>query len=259
MSEPRAATGSFWARLVAVLGAIAVVIGANTALIGAINDATWLPFSTRAGATPTATATATITRPGARVVATFSASGRPDGIAIDTSLDRIFVVSGEENRVRAFRSRGEVLTETDVPEHPVDAAADPGLGRIYVKQLDLDSIAVLESLTGRLVGSVRVGRAPSAVAVDLVTHRVYVANSNSNDVTIVDPTNLRVIKTVPVEANPIAVVLNPRTGLAYVANYGAQSITVVNTASTEVQGRMSLPTGPARLAVDVTGNRLLCE
>jgi DNA-binding beta-propeller fold protein YncE len=49
-----------------------------------------------------------------------------------------------------------------------------------------DTVAVLDTSTGALLRSIRVGRCASAVAVDQRTSRVFVANAADNSVSVLD-------------------------------------------------------------------------
>ena len=69
-------------------------------------------------------------------------------------------------------------------------AVDSTRNRIYVANRDDNTVTVLNGQTSLVVGSVRVGTAPSAIAVDEANNRIYVANAGSGTISVLDGASL---------------------------------------------------------------------
>jgi YVTN family beta-propeller protein len=85
--------------------------------------------------------------------------------------------------------------------------------------LDLDKRSV--------VGTVKVGDAPSAATVDSDAHIVYVTNSGSASVSVIDSQKRAVTDTVQVRDGPQTVAADPSTHIAWVVNFKDNSISVI--------------------------------
>ncbi len=74
-----------------------------------------------------------------------------------------------------------------VGDAPVGVAVNEATNRIYVTNIDSDSVSVIDGATGTLVGSpIAVGDYPYGIAVNEVTNRIYVTNYDNDSVSVID-------------------------------------------------------------------------
>jgi YVTN family beta-propeller protein len=107
-----------------------------------------------------------------------------------------------------------------------------GRNMVYVANRDLNSTAVIDGKTNKVVANVTVGYSPEGVAVNPVTDRVYVANSGSNGISIIDGKTNKVVDNITGGGiSPKAVAVNPETNMVYVANSGSYTVSVINDSS----------------------------
>jgi YVTN family beta-propeller protein len=122
------------------------------------------------------------------------------------------------------------------------------------------SVRVVDTRHGRLLRTVGVGLAPSAVAVDERTGRVFVANDGERSVSVLDAYSGTVLRTVRVGFGPIAIATDDRDGRVLVANEGVTdstghplgdgSVSVLDAHSGKVLGTVVVGMSPSVIAVD---------
>jgi YVTN family beta-propeller protein len=88
-------------------------------------------------------------------------------------------------------------------------AVEPTGRRVYVSIPARNAVAIIDTATNAVIGSVAVGAAPLGVAVSPDGTRVHVANSGSNDVSSIDVATHAVVTTVSVGSNPVALAIGP--------------------------------------------------
>ncbi|MBP1991013.1 S-layer homology domain-containing protein [Paenibacillus eucommiae] len=132
---------------------------------------------------------------------------------------------------------------------PHAVAVNPDTNRIYVANVDSDSVSVLEDSDGGIVtvATVEVGTTPYAVAVNPVTNKIYVANVDSDTVTVIDGVTNNTVE-VDVGTQPFAVAVNPVTNKIYIANIGDDTMTVIDGATNHTT---HVDTGESPFAVAV--------
>lgn len=166
-----------------------------------------------------------------RVVGKLSVSS-PGGLALSTTMKRLYVTSQSGNSVAVFHTKTRKRIRTiPVGKSPRGVAVTPDGRRIWVANADSNSVSVINALTNRVIRTLSTGVSPSRLAVSPDGRFVYVSNSGSNRVSVFGALSLRRIATVSVGATPGHIAFTPSGLRAYVVNAGADSISVIRTST----------------------------
>lgn len=142
-----------------------------------------------------------------------------------------YVAHGGEDRVavvgEGFSTVPHVLVSFPTGDTPL--ALTGGGGRLYVANFGDATVTAIDTVNGRLVGTVGVGRNPAALALDPGAGRLYVASLTDDRVEVVDTTTLAVVDTIPVCSAPKGLAVVP--GRLYVACFNDGRVNAVDTAS----------------------------
>ena len=137
-----------------------------------------------------------------------------------------------------------------VGKSPEGIAVNPETNMVYVANRDLNSTAVIDGKTNKVVANVTVGPSPHSVAVNPNTNLIYVSNrgfpidnitttnTDSNTVSVIDGKTNKVVANVTVGYSPEGVAVNPVTNKIYVANSGDYSVSVIDGSNNKVVDKM---------------------
>ena len=116
---------------------------------------------------------------GARVVATIPNLPSPHGLAVDASLDRIYVSDFQNNRLFTLSGVSQtVMATTTVGTAPHSVAVDTIRHHVWVTNNGSGSAAVVDGVTGALTATVAgLGSYPVGIAVDSGRHEAYAVHS----------------------------------------------------------------------------------
>ncbi len=95
-----------------------------------------------------------------------------------------------------------ILLPGDASVRPMGLAISPDGRRLYVSTGRGRQVAVLDTATRNVVGSVTVGQRPWGIVLSPDGTRLYTANGPSNDVTAVDTRTLAAVATIPTGKSP---------------------------------------------------------
>lgn len=181
------------------------------------------------------------------VLTTVAVGMYPSAIAIDSAAGRALVLNSYDTTVSVIdEATGTVVATTTVGSnggaHPQAIALDSRLGHAFVSTDD-GEVSMLDSRSGRLLRSVRVGSGLGAIAVSERTSRAFVADVDAGTIAVIDTAAGTLLRMVPVGPFPVAIVCDARSGRAFVADQGDGTIVVLDTRS----GRLlrSVPVGDA--------------
>lgn len=166
------------------------------------------------------------------VLRTVAVGTAPVSIAGDAALGRAFVVDSNTTplgnsrgpgSVSVLDSRdGSVVATVPVGQRPGPIAVDARPRRVFVLNLDDDTMSVLAARSGRLLGTVPTGPAPRAVAVDSANGRVFIADAGDNTVRMVDGTSGRLLRTIHLAlSGPSELLIDARQGRVIVGSNGS--------------------------------------
>jgi YVTN family beta-propeller protein len=128
--------------------------------------------------------------------------------------------------------------------------------RAYVGNTSGSSVAVIDTATNTVVGSVPTDAGPYAVAADQAGNRAYVANTYADTITVIDTINLTSVATVHVGGNPRGVAVNAAGTRVFVAVTSNSTVAVVDTSDNSVITTIPIPSGPHSLVVSPDGARV---
>jgi YVTN family beta-propeller protein len=150
-----------------------------------------------------------------------------------------FVVTVSDRSPRIFSRPGVTLVPVTVTVGGGDGigisgqltgmAMSPDGGRSYVTVADQNRVAVLDTVTGGVIGSVPAGAGPRGIAV-AADGRAYVTNSADGTVTQIDTgTNSVLGNPIPVGMFPTGIAVNTAGTKIYVVNSGDNTVSVIDT------------------------------
>jgi len=129
--------------------------------------------------------------------------------------------------------------------------ADPPAHRLYItrgKHVD-----VIDTQTGKLVGSVNGLHAIHGVALDDSGRFGYISDGGGNAVVVFDRTSLATVATIPAGQGPDSIVFEPATHTVWAFNGHSKDATVISAAQRKVVATIPLPGRPEAPAVDGKG------
>lgn len=125
----------------------------------------------------------------------------------------------------------------------------------YVSMWNLDTIAVINTLNGKIVNRIGIGsktgpaQKPYATAVSPDGTTVYVANQNTGTVSIINTAAGKATNILPVGTNPSGLALSPDGKTLYVTNGNASTVQLFDANSHAVLGSRTVGITPQGVAV----------
>ena len=141
---------------------------------------------------------------------------------------------------------------------PIEIAVSPDGRLLYVVCQDSDEVRIVETASGKLVGSVPVGRAPRGIAVARDGRRLYVTNAWSDTVSVADTATLQVVQTFRTGFEPAGLVVDDQRQTLYVANRLSSDISVIDLKTGEEIKRLVAGRGASYLALSPDGKSIYC-
>ncbi|MCP4248715.1 MAG: beta-propeller fold lactonase family protein [bacterium] len=132
---------------------------------------------------------------------------------------------------------------------PVNLAVSPDGERLFVVCQRADSLAIVNTATGRVHSEIPVGRRPDDVAVSPDGARLYVTNRLEDSVSVIDVANEEVVQTITVGDEPHGVLTAASGSRLFVLNTDENTISVLDAAARTEQYRLSAGRGPWSLAM----------
>jgi YVTN family beta-propeller protein len=117
------------------------------------------------------------------------------------------------------------------------AAAGP---KAYVGNFADNTVSVIDTATGKVVGTIPVAAGPHGMAISSDGGTVYVAGDGSSLLSIIDTASDRVTKTVEVGKTPNGITLTPDGRVLLVTVYGEDKIAFLDTATQTVVGTVAV-------------------
>lgn len=198
------------------------------------------------------------------------------GAAYSSDGSHAYVSGGGENVVHAFSvgddgtltATGDVKLGTVAPDtsqnpYPTGLSVSPDGKTVYVANTQANTIALIDTASQTVTGTIPVGTAPYTTITSPATKYVWVSNWGSAMLSVVDPTTKAVIATVHVGNHPSAMTATPN-GMLYVSDSNSDAVSVVNMETMTEMSRLSvvplpnapLSSSPQGLAVSPDGRRL---
>ncbi len=203
-------------------------------------------------------------------------------IVVDEQSGRVFVSSPYAESVSMLdATSGRLLRAVGgthpgpiaVDTHPGPIAVDTHTRRVFVLNggsgTSNGTVSILDSATGRVLGSTPVGRLalPVTPVVDMRTGRVFVANDGggTGSVSVLDARSGALLRTVTVGPHPFAMAVDGRSGRVFVTSLGAMdaagyltgpgSVSVLDARGGALLRTLPVGVEPAVIAVDEHAGR----
>lgn len=130
-------------------------------------------------------------------------------------------------------------------------------GLAYVTNQGDDSVSVVDTGSGTVVETLKVGSKPAGVAVAPGGARIYVSNPESRSVSVLERRGARhvVVAEVPAGAGPLGIAVAP-DGRVFVADWYGDTVSVLDPLSLRVAAAITVGQSPSGLATDPAGTRL---
>jgi YVTN family beta-propeller protein len=129
--------------------------------------------------------------------------------------------------------------------------ADPSAHRLYLTRGN--HVDVLDTTTGKVVGSISGLHGTHGVALDNAGKLGYISDGGGNAVVVFDRATLATVATIPAGTNPDGIVFEPATQTVWAFNGRSKDVTVIDTAKRSVAATIPLPGKPEFPAVDSKG------
>ena len=129
--------------------------------------------------------------------------------------------------------------------------ADPAAHRLYITRGD--HVDVLDSQSGKLIGTISGLHGTHGVALDDAGKFGYISDGGGNAVVAFDRSTLATVATIPAGQNPDGIVFEPATQTVWAFNGRSKSVTVIDAAKRSVAATIPLPGKPEFPAVDGKG------
>jgi YVTN family beta-propeller protein len=129
--------------------------------------------------------------------------------------------------------------------------ADSSAHRLYLTRGA--RVDVVDTQTGKLVGSIGGLHGTHGVALDDAGKLGYISDGGGNAVVVFDRATLATLATIPVGTNPDAIVFEPATQTVWAYNGRSKDATVIDAATRKVVATIALPGKPEFSVVDGKG------
>ena len=129
--------------------------------------------------------------------------------------------------------------------------ADPPAHRLYLTRGA--HVDVLDTTTGKMVGSITGLHGTHGVALDTTGKLGYISDGGGNAVVVFDRASLATVASIPAGTNPDGIVFEPATQTVWAFNGRSNNATVIDAASRKVVATIPLPGKPEFPAVDGKG------
>lgn len=129
--------------------------------------------------------------------------------------------------------------------------ADPGAHRLYVTHGT--RVEVLDTNSGKVVGSIEGLQGIHGVALDEAGKYGYISDGRAGTVVVFDRENLKTLASIPVGTNPDGIVFEPVTRTVWAFNGRSNNVSVIDTATRKVVATIALPGKPEFPVADGKG------
>lgn len=139
------------------------------------------------------------------------------GFVVETSLNRVAIVSNSLFQVSAF---------VPVGANPVAAACTSDGRKAYVSNQASNTVSVVSTKDYTNTSTIAVGSLPGAMAISADNNYVFVANAGDGTMSVINTTSDTVTQTVSVGADPSQIIFDSSLSRVYVLNTGGNSVSI---------------------------------
>lgn len=141
--------------------------------------------------------------------------------------------------------------------HADSIVLSPEGATLYASQRSQDSLAVIETISNTVVGSIPANKSPHGMAISPDGKRLYVTNSGANQtVTVMDTASGSIITTIQVGHTPTGIAINREGTRLYVAVSGDAALAVINLSTITPEATIPLESTPEKIALSPDGKQV---
>lgn len=161
-------------------------------------------------------------------------------ITYDSNNNNMYATFPRNETVAAVDTSDNTISATiQLPEGalPSGIAFNPDNNRLYVTDVGLSAVHIIDDQTDEVVKTISVGSAPLGVAYNPVNKKIYVANAGSGTVSVIDSQTDEVVKTISFKtagSNPIDVAVDSSNGVIYVTDPSLDTISIIRGSNDKV-------------------------
>ena len=137
------------------------------------------------------------------------------GVQIDPGYN-----AAKINYTAASSSVTTQLNTQAVGNGSVQGVYDPVNQLSYIVNCCSNNVSVVNSFSGKSIGSINVGSQPSGISYVPFNNELYVDNRASYNISIIDPSTESVVKTIPLPCEPLNSLYDPAANLLFVTSAG---------------------------------------
>ena len=214
--------------------------------------------------TPTANFTASVTNGTAPLVVKFTDLSKNavvwnwdfdgDGISDSKKQNPVYAYKTSGNYTVNLTASNGLNTSSKLVNITVGKRVSSTWPFVYIT--NNGAFSVIDTATGLVITSVKVGRGPEGVAVAPNGKTAYVANRRDNNVSVIDTATNIVTATVDVGDNPSEVAVSPDGKKVYVVNENSNITSVIDTAINTVTATVPVGNTPMGIAVSPDGTKV---
>lgn len=135
-------------------------------------------------------------------------------------------------------------TWTNVGKTPHFSGIDVRLHKVFVSNLAQGTVTVLNSRTGKKIGTISLGGVVHTVMVNQKSQRVYVTDIARGRLDVINAKTDQVIKEIPVAKHLHGLAVSQRLHEAFVTDISTSRVYVINTKTNTVQTPNGIAVGP---------------
>ena len=132
-----------------------------------------------------------------------------------------------------------------------EAAAAP---KAYVGLFKDNAIAVLDTGTNRLQGTIPVPQGPHGIVITPDGRKVYVSSDGASTVSVIDTQTDKIVKSIEVGANPHGLAISSDGREVLVGAFGTNQVLLIDTSTDQIVKRLPVPM-PHNSALSPDGQR----
>ena len=194
-----------------------------------------------------------------RVVGALTVGGGPMGIAVNDTLDTLYVANSEDSTISVVDAVDYHLRETIIlasSRGPSDIVFLPGseagrFGKLYVSSKSSTDVIVISTDGNEIIKHIPFDSSPVHMAVDTRRREVYVVDAILREISVISALTDTVVGTIKLGAIPYGIVVGD--GKIYVLMEDARSISLVSPSRREVEEVIYSVRPPSRGMVGFDG------
>ena len=154
-----------------------------------------------------------------KVAGTIAVGGKPE-FCVSDEKGTVFCNVEDTNQIVAFDAR-TLAVKAHWPIAPVDGPSGLAIDRAHHRLFAVGGnklMAIVDSITGKLVATPKIGDGPDAAAFDPATNLAFSSNGGDGTLTIIheeSPSSFKVAATVPTQAGARTMTIDPKNHRIY--------------------------------------------